>query len=68
LGETIDFIQQHNLTEFTVLGLQDFIQGMIHITDLQINNSSVVKSVVEISHIIANYLNELSVMDIKLRM
>jgi hypothetical protein len=60
LGETIDFIQQHNLTEFTVLGLQDFIQGMIHITDLQINNSSVVKSVVEISHIIANYLNELS--------
>jgi hypothetical protein len=60
LQETINFIQQRNLKEFNVLGLQDFIQGMIHITDLQINHSSVVKSVVEISHIIADYLNELS--------
>ena len=60
LDETIRFIEEKGLTEITVVGLQDFIQGMIHTTDLRINDSSVVKAVVEISHIIADYLNKLS--------
>lgn len=58
--ETIQFIKEKGITELTVVGLQDFIQGKIHTTDLSVNDSSIVKAVVEISHIIAQYLNDLS--------
>lgn len=60
LTEMLNFIKCHNLSNIKVAMLGDSLQGLIHLTDLKINDSSVVKSSVEISHIIANFLNSLS--------
>lgn len=60
LAEMIHFIEAHNTTKLRIAMLGDSLQGLIHLTDLKINDSSVVKSCVEISHIIANFLNQLS--------
>ena len=60
LDRTIHFIKQNKLTNLKVTCLGDSLQGLIHLTDLKINDSSVVKSCVEISRIIANFLNQLS--------
>lgn len=60
LCEVIHFVKEHSLENLKVLSLGDDLQGLIHLTDLKINDSSVVKSCVEISRIIANFLNQLS--------
>lgn len=60
LDKTIHFIKQNKLTNLKITCLGDSLQGLIHLTDLKINDSSVVKSCVEISRIIANFLNQLS--------
>lgn len=60
MGKTIDFIKLKNLKSLLVVGLGDDIQGILRMTDLQINDSSVVKSVVEYSRYMAEFLVELS--------
>lgn len=60
LDRVIHFIKSNELTNLKVTTLGDSLQGLIHLTDLKINDSSVVKSCVEISRIIANFLNQLS--------
>ena len=60
LIEVIHFIEKYKLSKIKVSTLGDSLQGLIHLNDLKINDSSVVKSCVEISHIIANFLNQLS--------
>ena len=60
LGKTIAFIQDHRLKSLTVVGLGDDIQGLLRMTDLQLNDSSVVRSVVEFSRYMAEFLIELS--------
>lgn len=60
LDKTIHFIKQNKLTNLKVICLGDSLQGLIHLTDLKINDSSIVKSCVEISRIIANFVNQLS--------
>lgn len=59
-GQTIDFIKDKGLKELTIVGLSDYIQGCLRMNDLRINDSTVVKSVVEISKLISTYLNDLS--------
>lgn len=59
-SKTIDFIKEKQVETLYVLGLGDFIQGILRVTDLRINDSSVVESTVEISNIISQYLNDLS--------
>ena len=60
MGKTIDFIKSKNLKSLLVVGLGDDIQGILRMTDLQINDSSVVKSVVEYSRYMTEFLVELS--------
>lgn len=60
LGKTIAFIQDHGLKNLTVVGLGDDIQGILRMTDLQVNDSTVVKSIVEYSRYMAEFLTELS--------
>lgn len=60
LAKTIAFIQDHGLKSLTVVGLGDDIQGILRMTDLQINDSSVVKCIVEFSRYMAEFLTELS--------
>lgn len=60
LKETIQFVTQHNLSSIQCVMLGDSLQGLIHLSDLKINDSSVVSSCVEFAHIIAEFLNRLS--------
>lgn len=55
-----DFIHEHKVNTIKVVCLGDTLQGLLRASDLKINDSSIVKSTVEISRLIANFLNELS--------
>ena len=57
----IHFVQEKHITTLTVVSLGDLIQGVLRLSDLKINDSSIVKATVEICRLIANMLNELSV-------
>lgn len=59
-GRLIEFIQRKSLAKLHIVSLGDMLQGILRITDLRINDSTVVKSCVEISRLIAMMLNELS--------
>lgn len=59
-GQVIDFVQKNDLTHLYVLSLGDSLQGLLRYTDLNLNDIPVVDCVVEISRILAQFLNELS--------
>ena len=60
LCKTIKLIQRNNIEKINVLEMGDTIQGMLRISDVSLNDIPVVDSVVEISRLIASFLNELS--------
>lgn len=55
-----NFAIKNNLREIAVVNLGDEIQGLLRMSDLQLNETSVVKAIVGISRLLANFLNELS--------
>lgn len=59
-GCLIDFIEEKNVNTLTIVSLGDLIQGVLRLSDLKINDSSIVKATVEVCRLIANMLNELS--------
>lgn len=59
-GRLIDFIQEKKIQKLTIVSLGDLIQGVLRLSDLKINDSSIVKSTVEICRLIAIMLNKLS--------
>ena len=59
-NEAICFINEHQLSSIKVLCLGDDIQGILRLSDLQLNESSVVKATVFVAKTIAIFLNELS--------
>ncbi len=60
-GYVIDFIQKHKIAKLHIVSLGDLVQGILRVSDLKINDSTVVKATVEISRLIALFLRELSV-------
>lgn len=60
LNYSINFVCEHQLSNIKVLCLGDDVQGILRLSDLQLNESSVVKATVFIAKTIANFLNELS--------
>lgn len=58
--ETILFIKKNQVKELIVLDLGDDVQGCLRMSDLKLNDSSVVKAVVEVSRLIAQFLNQIS--------
>ncbi len=60
LNEVIRFIKKHGLQSLKVTSLGDDVQGLLRMTDIRLNDSSVVKAVVSVSRLIAMFLNELS--------
>ena len=60
LGYLEDFIESESISHLKIINVADTIQGILRFTDLQINDIPVVDSVVEISRILAEFLNELS--------
>ena len=59
-GYIIEFIRKHNIRKLHIVTLGDMIQGILRMSDLKINDSSVVKATVEVSRLIAMFLNEIS--------
>lgn len=59
-GKLITFIQEKKIGKFTIVSLGDLIQGALRLSDLKINDSTIVKATVEVCRLIANMLNELS--------
>lgn len=59
-GRTIDFIIKHNVSTLNVVSLGDMIQGILRVSDIRLNETSIVRSTVEVSRLIAMFLNELS--------
>lgn len=60
LNYSINFVCEHQLNSIKVLCLGDDVQGILRLSDLQLNESSVVKATVFVAKTIANFLNELS--------
>ena len=59
-AEIYDFIHKKHLSKLYVACLGDTLQGLLRVSDLKINDSSVVKATVEISRLIASFLTSLS--------
>ena len=60
LEKTKQIVKKNKISHITVIGLGDSIQGMLRISDVKLNDVPVVNSVVEVSRLIATFLNELS--------
>lgn len=54
------FVKEKSISKLHVACLGDTLQGLLRVSDLKINDTSIVKSLVEISRLIASFLNELS--------
>lgn len=60
LSQTVVLVHKLGISKLKVVTLGDDIQGMIRLTDVKLNDSAVVKAVVDISKIISHFLNQLS--------
>ena len=59
-NDVVGFICRNNLNRLKVVCLGDDIQGILRLSDLQLNESSVVEATVFVAKTIANFLNDLS--------
>jgi len=60
LEYTKRFVLENNVDKLHVVELADTVQGILRVSDLQLNETSVVEAVVVVSRLIAIFLNELS--------
>lgn len=59
-GDIINFVKKHRLAKISIVELGDSIQGILRVNDLRINDSTMVRATVEVTKLIANFLNSLS--------
>lgn len=59
-GYVADYVVENNIKKLHVVELGDTIQGILRVSDLQLNETSVVEATVAISRLIADFLNNLS--------
>lgn len=59
-NDVVMFIQGHNINILKVVCLGDDVQGILRLSDLQLNESTVVQATVFVAKTIANFLNRLS--------
>lgn len=60
LDMLIEYVQFHNVNKVHVVELADSIQGILRLTDLKLNEVSVVEATVTVARLIASFLNQLS--------
>ena len=60
LSHLIEFIEEKRLSRIHILELGDSIQGILRISDLKINETTVAKATVQVSKLIAKFLSDLS--------
>lgn len=56
----VDYIQENNITTLKIINGGDDIQGILRITDIKLNETSVVEATVFIAKLISSFLNNLS--------
>lgn len=61
LTETENYVIKNGISRIKIINVGDSIQGILRLTDLQLNEIPITEAVVEISRLIAEFLNELSV-------
>ncbi len=59
-GDVINFVQEHQLSEISIVELGDSIQGILRLSDLRINDTDIVRCIVEISRLLAEFVNQIS--------
>ena len=59
-GRLISFITDKKVNKLVITSLGDSLQGILRMSDLAINDTAVVKAVVDYSRLVAQFLNELS--------
>ena len=60
LDDVVDYIKMHDITKINVVGLGDSVQGILRLTDLKLNETSVVEATVMVARLIACFLNQLT--------
>ena len=60
LGDVINYVQANGIVNLKVVGLGDSVQGILRLTDLKLNETSVVEATVMVARMIACFLNQLS--------
>ena len=60
LDDVINYIKLHDMTKINVVGLGDSVQGILRLTDLKLNETSVVEATIMIARMIACFLNQLT--------
>ena len=59
-NETVKFIKENDINILKVVCLGDDVQGILRVSDLQLNESTVVEATVFVAKTLANFLNKLS--------
>jgi predicted phosphodiesterase len=59
-SQMVDYVQEHDISTLHIVCLGDCIQNILRLSDLQLNETSVVEAVVTVSKLIAGFLNDLS--------
>lgn len=54
------FVEDKHIKKLWVVSLGDMLQGILRVSDLRLNDTSLVKCLVEISRLISSFLNEIS--------
>ena len=60
LNDVVQYVVDHNIFRLHVAGLGDTVQGILRLTDLKLNETSVVEATITIARMIACFLNQLS--------
>ena len=60
LCDVINYVQASGIVNLKVVGLGDSVQGILRLTDLKLNETSVVEATVMVARMIACFLNQLS--------
>lgn len=60
LGMVVDYILDNHVFKLHIVGLGDTIQGILRLSDLKLNETSVVEATVTVARLIACFLNDLS--------
>lgn len=60
LDDVVKYVQSNDIVKLNVVGLGDSVQGILRLTDLKLNETSVVEATVTVARMIACFLNQLS--------
>ena len=60
LNDVVNYVKVNGITKLKIVGLGDSVQGILRLTDLKLNETSVVEATVMVARMIACFLNQLS--------